>query len=114
GYRDWSSDVCSADLDRVVDARSDACGGQVLLEGLPVSDPYHIEVVDRSRPKRHVWKDDRPLGVSKELAVPACTLPAMFVPYRQMTKLHPQDTRLDGVESAVVPLEVVEVLPRLA
>src|SRR2546425_1949278 len=91
--------------DRVVDARSDACGGQVLLEGLPIRDPHHIEMVDRSRPGRDVWKDDHPFGVGEEFVVAACPLPALLVPLREMTKLHPQDARLDGVEPAIVPLD---------
>src|SRR5438093_300165 len=37
--------------------------------------------------------------------------PALVVPLRQRTGLHPQDTGLDGVEPAVVPLDVVKVLP---
>src|SRR2546422_11337903 len=53
--------------DRVVDARSDASGGQVLLEKLPVRNLHHVEMVDRSRPERHVGKDDRPLGVGEKL-----------------------------------------------
>src|SRR2546422_11353262 len=85
-----------------------------LFRSLPVRDAHHVEMVDRSRPGRHVWKDDRPLGVGEELVVAACPLPALLVPLRQMTKLHPQDTCLDGIEPAVVPLGVVEVLPRLA
>src|SRR5205807_6598182 len=55
--------------DRVVDARADACGRQVLLEGLTVRNPDHIEMVDRSRPERHVWKHDRPLSIGEELVV---------------------------------------------
>src|SRR5207245_2880394 len=100
--------------DRVVDARSDAGGGQVRLEELAVCDPHYIEMVDRSRPGWNVWKDDRPLGVGEEPVVGACQLPALLVPFREVTKLHPQETRLDGVEPAVVSLHVVEVLLRLA
>src|SRR5947208_6314548 len=99
---------------RVVDARSDACGGQAHLELFPIRDPHHIEVVDRSRPDRDVWEDDRPLGIGEELVVVTCSLSPLLVPLRQMTKLHPQETRLDGVEPAVVALEVVEVFSRLA
>src|SRR5437867_554620 len=99
---------------RVVDARCDACGGQVLLEPFPLRNRHYIAMVDRPRPRRHVRKDDRLLGVGEEPVVAACPLPAMFVPLRQMTKLHPQDASLDGVEPAVVPLDVVEVFPRLA
>src|SRR6266852_3115521 len=54
------------------------------------------------------------IGVCEGLVVPACTLPAMFVPFRQMAKLHAQYTCLDGIESAVVPLDGVEVFSRLA
>src|SRR3989442_12565701 len=53
------------------------------------------------------------IGVCEGLVVPACTLPAMFVPFRQMTKLRAQYACLDGIESAVVPLDVVEVFLRL-
>ena len=53
------------------------------------------------------------IGVCEGLVVPACTLPAMFVPFRQMTQFHAQDACLDGIESAVVPLDVVEVFLRL-
>src|SRR2546422_5329603 len=66
--------------DRVVDARSNACGGEVLLEPLPILDPHHIEVEDRSRPERHVWQNDRRLGVGEELVVPARPLPPLLVP----------------------------------
>src|SRR2546425_12259912 len=74
--------------DWVVDARSDACGGQVLLEGVPVRDPHHVEMVDRTRPGRYVWEDDCPVGVGEEVVIAACPLPALLVPLRQMTKLH--------------------------
>src|SRR4030095_4694355 len=63
---------------------------------------------------RHVRKDDLPVGVREELVVAAGSLSALLVPLRQMTELHSQDTRLDGVEPAVVPFDVVEVFPRLA
>src|SRR5439155_18253994 len=54
------------------------------------------------------------VGGSEGLVVPARTLPPMAVPFRQMAKLRTQYTRLDSVEPAVVPLDVVEVFPRLA
>src|SRR5207249_10343500 len=100
--------------DRVVDPCCDACGGQVLLEPLTLRNPHYVEMVDRPRPRRYVRKDDRPLGVGEELVVAACTLPALLVPLRQMVKLHPQDASLDGVEPAVVPLDVVMILSHLA
>src|SRR2546426_10494675 len=53
------------------------------------------------------------IGVCEGLVVPACTLPAMFVPFRQMAKLHAQYTCLDGIEPAVIALDVVEVFLRL-
>src|SRR5713101_5398526 len=70
-------------------------------------------MVDRPRPRGHAREDDRAAGVGEELVVVACALPALLVPLRQMTKLHEQEPRLDGVEAAVVPFEIVEVLPRL-
>src|SRR5437667_10736715 len=94
---------------RVVDARSDACGGQAHLELFPIRDPHHIAVVDRSRPDRDVWEDDRPLGICEELVVVTCSLSPLLVPLRQMTKLHPQETRLDGVEPAVAALGHLDV-----
>src|SRR5438309_6263540 len=99
--------------DRVVDARSDACGGQVLLEPLPVGEPHDIEMADGARPRRHMRKGDRHPGVGEELVVGARPFSALLVPLRQVTKLHAQHTGLYGVEPAVVPLEVVEVLSRL-
>src|SRR2546425_7507619 len=83
------------------------------LDAVAVCQPYHIEVIDRLGPCRHMGSDDS-VGSRQKLIVAACPLPALLVPLRQMTKLHPQDTCLDGVEPAVVPLDVVEVLPRLA
>src|SRR5437899_12219476 len=71
-------------------------------------------MVDRPRPGRNVWKDDRPLGVGEELVVATCPILALRVPPREVTELHSQDARLDGVKPAVVPLDVVEVFPRLA
>ena len=97
--------------DRVVDARSDAGGGQILLESVTVRDPHHVEMVDRSRPRRLIGKGEGSVGTGEELVVAACPLPALLVPHRQITKLHLQDTRLDGIEPAIVPLNVVVVLP---
>src|SRR2546425_7702413 len=71
-------------------------------------------MVDRSGPGRDVGKDDRPVGVGEELVVAACSLSALLVPLRQMSKFRAQYTCLDGIESAVVPFDVVEVFLRLA
>src|SRR6266513_3502953 len=55
--------------DRVVDARSDARGSQILLKLLPVSDPNNVEVVNRSRPRGHVRQGDRAFGAAEELVI---------------------------------------------
>src|SRR2546422_7214180 len=70
-----------------------------LFRSLPVRDAHHVEMVDRSRPGRHVWKDDRPLGVGEELVVAACPLPALLVPLRQMTKLHRSEEHTSELQS---------------
>ena len=74
--------------DRIVDAGCDACGGQGLLDGFPLRDPHHVEMVDWSRPEWHVRAHDRFSGVGEELTVLARPLPPLLVPLRQMTKLH--------------------------
>src|SRR5207244_13288011 len=77
-------------------------------------DPYDVKMVDRSRPARYVGKDDGRFGAPEQLVVAVCPLSALLVALRQMRKLDAQDTCLDGVEPSVVPLDVVEVLHRLA
>src|SRR3989442_3041701 len=97
----------------VVDPISEARGGRFFRDPLATRDPHDIKGVARSRPERNVWEDDDHLGVGEELVVTARPLPPLLVPLRQMAKLHPQDTCLDGVEPAVVPLGVVAGFSRL-
>jgi hypothetical protein len=96
-----------------VDAGADAGRREVFLEPLAVRDPHRVEVVDRPRPGRHVGNDDRSCGVGEELIVSQGELPPLLVPLCQVAKLHAQEPRLDGVEPAVVALEIVEILRRL-
>src|SRR3989442_484606 len=100
--------------DRVVDARSDACSGQILLELFSAHDSNNIEMVDRSRPRRHVRSGDRSFSLAEQFIITACSVSALLIPLTQMAKLHTQEARLDGVEPAIIPLDVVKVLPRLA
>src|SRR5207247_8696999 len=51
---------------------------------------------------------------SKELAVAPGNLATFCVPLPQALELDGQDPCLDRVESAIVPLDVVNVFPRLA
>src|SRR5207244_13383831 len=87
------------------------------LECVAVLDADHVEVIDGPRPSRFEGQSDfSDSGAqrSKELAVAPGHFATFCVPLPQALELDGQDPCLDRVESAIVPLDVVDVFPRLA
>src|SRR5262249_21325624 len=99
---------------RVMDARADPRGSQLLLDTVAVRNAHDIEVIDRPRPGWLEGQSQDPGDTTQELGVGARVLAPKLVPAREMAELHRENPRLDGVESAVVALELVGVLRRLA
>src|SRR5207248_3387713 len=73
-----------------------------------------VQVKDRSRTARHMRQDDPAVDGVEHFLVLAGSLAALLVPVRQMMELDAEDSGLDGIQSSVVPLEIVKVLLRLA
>src|SRR5437879_8844108 len=59
-------------------------------------------------------RGDDTFHASEKLVVTIGGLLALPVPLRQLPKFHPENARLDGVESPIVALEVMPVLLCLA
>src|SRR5688572_15742603 len=52
-------------------------------------------------------------GVSQKLIVDASNLPALLIPLLQAAQLHPQESRLNGIQASVVSFHLVDILPAL-
>src|SRR2546422_1023427 len=99
---------------RVVDSRSNARFSKVGLEFVAVLDADHVEVVNGFSPDRFVGQANWAAQRSEEFVVAPGHFTTFSVPLPQVLKLRAQDSRLDGIEPGVVPLDLVEILPRLA
>src|SRR5213593_1461143 len=102
------------DRNGVVNTRADAGGGQVPLQLVTVRCTNDIEVIDRIGPGRLTGEPNAVGQWREQLVVALGALTALFVPTRQMLEFDTQDPRLNCVESPVVALDDVMVLPGLA
>src|SRR5260370_2191918 len=97
----------------IVNPSVDLCLGKVFLNSLAISYADYIKAVNRARPTRLGWSDNTANG-RKHFMISLCGLSPFAIPFREVTKLHGQDSCLDGIESAVIPFDIVEILLRLA
>src|SRR5689334_21040001 len=58
-------------------------------------------------------KRDCRLCTGKQLVVPLGNFSALGIPCLQMPKLHPKETRLNGVKSPVISFDVMKIFLRL-
>src|SRR5205823_11660625 len=97
----------------IMEPRRDALALQELAHAIAFGDTNDEQVVDR--PALHGLRDDPNLRLQRQaLAVTGSDGPASSSPVREVAQLDAQKRRLQRVETAVVALDVVIVLLRLA
>src|SRR6266480_4354290 len=98
----------------IVNASTDPGLRQTCLQHFSVLYPYDIEVINTLCPRGFQRQNDGILHFRKQLMIAVRKIAPRFIPLGKMREFHRQPSRLNRVQTAVVALDVVVILLRLA